>query len=93
MCLTIYAIGYNIQSEIPHRVILEVITLLRLKNALDTRGITQKSCAELLGISEKTLYNKLIGDSEFTYSEVKRLRAFLPEYNIDYLLASDQDSA
>ena len=27
----------------------------RLKQALDSRGITQKSCAKLLGITEKTL--------------------------------------
>lgn len=64
--------------------------MIRLKQALDARGITQKSCAELLGITEKTLYNKMVGASEFTYNEVKRLRAFLPEYNIDYLLAEDQ---
>lgn len=64
--------------------------MIRLKRALDARGITQKSCAELLGITEKTLYNKMVGASEFTYNEVKRLRAFLPEYNIDYLLAEDQ---
>ena len=64
--------------------------MIRLKQALDASGITQKSCAELLGITEKTLYNKMVGASEFTYNEVKRLRAFLPEYNIDYLLAEDQ---
>ena len=64
--------------------------MIRLKQAIDARGITQKSCAELLGITEKTLYNKMVGASEFTYNEVKRLRAFLPEYNIDYLLAEDQ---
>ena len=64
--------------------------MIRLKQALDARGITQKSCAELLGITEKTLYNKMVGASEFTYNEVKRLRAFLPEYNIDDLLAEDQ---
>lgn len=93
MCLTNYDTRYIILPRIPRRVKLEVMTLLRLKKALDARGITQKSCAELLGVSEKTLYNKLTGDSEFTYSEVKRLRAFLPEYNIDYLLAGDQDSA
>ena len=63
--------------------------MIRLKQALDARGITQKSCAELLGITEKTLYNKMVGASEFTYNEVKRLRAFLPEYNIDYLLTED----
>lgn len=70
--------------------IKEVVLLNRLKQALDSRGITQKSCAELLGITEKTLYNKMTGSTEFTYSEVKRLQAFLPEYNIDYLLSDER---
>ncbi|BCK85416.1 hypothetical protein MM59RIKEN_27350 [Pusillibacter faecalis] len=63
--------------------------MLRLKKALDARGISQKSCAELLGITEKSLYNKMSCRSEFTYSEVRRLKAFLPEYNLDYLLEDD----
>lgn len=66
--------------------------MLRLQQALNARGITQKSCADLLGIKEKTLYNKLTGESDFTYSEIKLLRAFLPEYNIDYLLSDDQEA-
>lgn len=67
--------------------------MLRLKQALDTRGISQKSCAELLGISEKSLYNKIACRSEFTYSEVRRLKAFLPEYNLDYLLEDDSNAS
>lgn len=65
--------------------------MIRLQQALDTRGITRKSCADLLGITEKTLYNKMSGSNDFTYSEVKKLRAFLPEYNIDYLLTELDD--
>ena len=64
---------------------------MRLREALDTRGITQKSCAESLGITEKTLYNKMTGSTEFTYSEVQKLRLLLPEYNIDYLLRPDEE--
>lgn len=67
--------------------------MLRLKRALDARGMTIKGSAELLGISEKTLYNKIVGTSEFTYGEVKKLRAMLPEYNVDFLLEEAQDSA
>lgn len=63
--------------------------MLRLQKALDARGISRKSCASLLGISEKSLYNKLSSRSEFTYGEVRRLKAFLPEYNLDYLLEDD----
>ena len=64
---------------------------MRLREALDTRGITQKSCAESLGITEKTLYNKMTGSTEFTYKEVQKLRVLLPEYNIDYLLRPDEE--
>lgn len=67
--------------------------MLRLKQALDAKGMTMKGSAELLGISEKTLYNKIVGATEFTYGEVKKLRAMLPEYNVDFLLTEAQDSA
>lgn len=55
--------------------------------------MTVKGSAELLGISEKSLYNKIVGATEFTYGEVKKLRAMLPEYNVDFLLTEAQDSA
>lgn len=67
--------------------------MLRLKRVLEAKGMTVKGSAELLGISEKTLYNKIIGATEFTYGEVKKLRAMLPEYNVDFLLTETQDSA
>ena len=65
--------------------------MIRLQQALDARRITRKSCADLLGISEKALYNKIYGKNEFTYGEVRKIRAFLPEYNIDYLLSDQAD--
>ena len=68
--------------------------MLRLKRVLEAKGMTVKGSAELLGISEKTLYNKITGTSEFTYGEVKKLRTMLPEYNVDFLLTEvEQDSA
>ena len=67
--------------------------MLRLKRVLEAKGITMKGSAELLGISEKTLYNKIVGASKFTYGEVKKLRVMLPEYNLDFLLEDEQDSA
>lgn len=67
--------------------------MLKLKRVLDAKGMTMKGSAELLGISEKTLYNKIVGVSEFTYGEVKKLRTMLPEYNVDFLLEQVQDSA
>lgn len=67
--------------------------MLRLKQALDAKGMTVRGSANLLGISEKTLYNKIVGTTEFTYGEVKKLRALLPEYNMDFLLEEAKDSA
>lgn len=66
--------------------------MLRLKRALDAKGISAKGGSELLGISEKTMYNKMTGVTEFTYGEVKRLKILLPEYNIEYLLEEELTS-
>lgn len=63
--------------------------MLRLKKYLDVKGIPLKACAGYLEISEKTLYNKISGDSDFNYTEICSLRNLLPEYNIDYLLSED----
>lgn len=67
--------------------------MLRLKRKLEEKGMTMRGSAELLGISEKTLYNKIMGITEFTYGEVKKLRSLLPEYNLDFLLTDERDSA
>lgn len=47
----------------------------------------------MLDMADRTLYNKLIGSSDFSYPEYQKLRSLLPEYNIDYLLTAEQDSA
>lgn len=67
--------------------------MLKLKHVLDAKGMTMKGSAELLGMSQKSLYNKIVGVSEFTYGEVQKLRLLLPEYNVDFLMQNDQDSA
>lgn len=67
--------------------------MLKLKRTLENSSIGLKGYAKLLDMAEKTLYNKLTGASDFSYPEYKKLRALLPEYNIDYLLTIEQDSA
>lgn len=67
--------------------------MLRLRRTLDAKGIPMKGCAELLGVSEKTMYNKVVGDTEFTYGEVRRLKTILPEYDMDYLLSAEAADA
>ncbi len=63
--------------------------MLRLRRALDSKQMTVKSCAELIGISEKSLYNKLTGASDFSYKEVKKLQIMFPDFNMDYYLSDD----
>lgn len=60
-----------------------------LKAALEAKRITQKTVCELLGVSEKTLYNKLTGATDFTIDEaILIVRNLLPEYTYEYLFGS-----
>lgn len=61
----------------------------RLRRVLDDKGISIKGCAELLGVSEKSLYNKLTGASDFYFREAMKLKTMLPEYDITFLLGED----
>lgn len=38
------------------------------------KGLTKKRLAEKLGVTEKTLFNKLNGKTDFTWNEVKKIR-------------------
>ena len=67
--------------------------MLNLRKILDVKGIPLKACAGFLEITEKTLYNKITGTSEFTYKESRSLKSLLPEYDIDYLLSEAEDIA
>lgn len=67
--------------------------MLKLKKALEDSPIGIKGYAKLLDMSDRTLYNKLIGASDFSYPEYQKLRDLLPQYNIDYLLTAEQSSA
>lgn len=65
-----------------------------LRQALAERGMTVKAYAEFLGVSEKTISNKLNGSTEFTFDEVERTSRFLfPQYKIGYLFARTQETS
>lgn len=50
------------------------------------RNIKRKSVAQALGITEKALYNKIIGKSPFTWPEVRTIRkCFFPDIPSDVL--------
>jgi len=65
--------------------------LANLEKALYGKGITKKAYAMVLGITEKTLQNKIKEEAPFTYREARKTkREILPEYDLDYLFASDK---
>lgn len=63
--------------------------MLRLRRVLEMKGIRVKGFAETIGMSEKSLYNKMMEETEFTYGEARKIKAVLPEYDIDYLLTPE----
>ena len=67
--------------------------MLRLKRILAAKGLSYKVCAEAIGITEKSMYNKITGTTEFTYREVCKIRGLLPEYNIDFLMSEEPCAA
>ncbi len=63
-----------------------------LREALRRKNISLKAYAEFLGITEKTLQNKMSEKTDFSYVEFKRTcDLLLPEYNPNYLFATDND--
>ena len=53
---------------------------------LRRKNITNKAVAELIGTSEKTLFNKINGATEFTVPEAMMInKNLLPEFRLDYL--------
>ncbi|RXI55261.1 transcriptional regulator [Clostridium tetani] len=45
-----------------------------LLGELVKKGLTKKDLAKKIGVSEKTIFNKLNGKSDFTLSEIKKIR-------------------
>lgn len=50
-----------------------------------------KAYAALLGVSEKTVRNKINEETDFSFPEAKKTKTeLLPEYDIAYLFKSDK---
>lgn len=65
--------------------------LKNLKNAMDKKGISFRAYAAVLGISEKSAWNKVYEETALTYPEARTTKKELfPEYDYDYLFASDR---
>lgn len=64
-----------------------------LRETLTTKRISIKSYAEFLGLSEKSVQNKINEETDFTYPEYRKTCKFLlPEYSPDYLFATDSQA-
>ena len=60
---------------------------------LRRKNITNKTVADVINVSEKTVVNKLNGTSEFTISEAMAINInLLPEFRLSYLCAPTDDS-
>lgn len=61
-----------------------------LRDTLTAKRISIRSYAEFLGVSEKTVQNKINEETDFTYPEYRRTcKYLLPEFSPDYLFATD----
>ena len=64
--------------------------LKNLKKALDDKNISLTAYASVLGISQKSAWNKVYEETPVTYPEAKKTKTELfPEYDFEYLFASD----
>jgi len=65
--------------------------LKNLRAALDQKGITLKALAAVIGVSEKTAWNKINEETVLSYPEASVIsRELFPEYKPEYLFASDE---
>lgn len=63
--------------------------LKNLRKLLDDRHMSTKDFSIILGVAEKTAYNKIVEESEFTLGEAKKVKLLFPEYSMSYLFESD----
>lgn len=62
-----------------------------LLEILNKKKITMKAYAEFLGVSEKTVQNKVNGRTEFTLGEVMKTCSFIaPEYKLDFVFEREE---
>ncbi len=59
---------------------------MNLANILNDKKVTMKAYAEFLGVSEKTVQNKMKGITDFTLGEAMKTCAVIcPEYKMDFV--------
>lgn len=57
---------------------------------IDRRGIKKRAIANAIGVSDRTLNNKMRGVTEFTWPEVSVIRnTFFPDISVDVLFEKE----
>ena len=64
-----------------------------LAAVLKSKNITNKQLATVLGISEKSVDNKLAGRTDFTLSEYQKTCILLKEYDGNWLFEKVKEAA
>lgn len=63
-----------------------------LERLIVERGIKKSVISKKLGVSERTLYNKLKGKVEFTWSQICGIQVnFFPDISKEYLFATEEE--
>lgn len=64
--------------------------LINLKNLVVCGETSYKDLADLLNLSEKSIYSKVNEKTDFTLAEIKKIHKFIfPQYDFQFLFASD----
>lgn len=94
--LTFYDATYILYSQITtHRISRKDVNemFINLKNALENKKISIKAYAAVIGVSEKSVQNKINGVTPFTLPEVwKTCFDLFPEYLWSYLFSQNTDT-
>ncbi len=65
--------------------------LTNLKKQMELKKVTCKDLADLLNLTEKSVYSKISEKTDFNLVEIKKIHKFIfPEYDLQYLFASDK---
>ena len=63
-----------------------------LKSEINKKQITMKAYSQFLGVTEKTLQNKMNGVTDFSLSEIEKTSKYLlPEIKVEKLFFDQQD--
>lgn len=61
-----------------------------LSAVLKAENITHEEYGLILGISEKSVDNKIAGKTDFTYTEFKKTTLLLRKYNAEFLFQEEE---